>query len=233
MAGSPLLAGGHGRQTAIRRAKTALIERLIQEARALPNVSQRIDFISGKLLGVRYQANTLIGSPKQPGEIRRPRRCVRLRDVLRGGAGGGHRPRPRRVRDVAPPHPLRPRQCAIRPAQSLFRRLVQAQHRERHLPAGRDRAVDRDRQDRHLAPRVRQAPGVDRGDCQGDVAGRTPSCWRRATSSASRRGGRASITSHRPRRVRQGPASCCCATPRKAAAASSTTRWRHSSPSIR
>ena len=29
-------------------------------------MSQRIDFISGKLLGIRYQANTLIGSPKHP-----------------------------------------------------------------------------------------------------------------------------------------------------------------------
>jgi hypothetical protein len=50
-------------------AKTAVIERLIQDARALPNVSQRIDFISGKLLGVRYQANTLIGSPTRPEEF--------------------------------------------------------------------------------------------------------------------------------------------------------------------
>ena len=47
-------------------AKTALIERLIGEAKALPNVSERIDLISRKLLGIRYQANTLIGSPKQP-----------------------------------------------------------------------------------------------------------------------------------------------------------------------
>jgi len=47
-------------------AKTALIERLIREARALPNVSERIDFISRKLLGIRYQADTLIGSPKNP-----------------------------------------------------------------------------------------------------------------------------------------------------------------------
>src|SRR5689334_3836629 len=44
--------------------KTALIERLIGEARALPSVSERIDFISRKLLGIRYQANTLIGSPR-------------------------------------------------------------------------------------------------------------------------------------------------------------------------
>src|SRR3954453_23341080 len=46
--------------------KTALIERLIGEARGLPNCSDRIDFISRKLLGIRYQANTLIGSPKHP-----------------------------------------------------------------------------------------------------------------------------------------------------------------------
>ena len=71
------------------------------------------------------------------------------------------------------------------------------------------------------------------GDRQGDVAGKAPGCWRRATSSASRRGARASITitpasSHSARM-----ASCCCAMRRKAAAASWTTRWRHSSPPIR
>ena len=37
-------------------------------------------------------------------------------------------------------------------------------------PVAIEPSVD-DRQDRHLAPRVRQAPGVDRGDRQGDVAG--------------------------------------------------------------
>jgi len=46
--------------------KTATIGRLIEEAKALPKVSQRIDFISGKLLGVRYLANTLVGGPKHP-----------------------------------------------------------------------------------------------------------------------------------------------------------------------
>ena len=185
LAGSPLLAAGSGAAFA---AKTALIERLIQEAQGAAErlAADRFHFrqaarhpLPGQHADRRAEAS---------GAIRRPRRCVRLRHVLRGGAGGGHRPRPRGVRDVAPPHPLRPRQRAIRPAQSLFRRLVQAQHRERHLPAGRDRAVGRDRQDRHLAPRVRQAPGVDRRDFQGDAAGTTPSCWRRATSSASRRG---------------------------------------------
>jgi hypothetical protein len=44
-------------------ARAALIERLIAEAKPLPRVSQRMDYISGKLLGIRYQANTLIGSP--------------------------------------------------------------------------------------------------------------------------------------------------------------------------
>jgi hypothetical protein len=47
-------------------ARTALIERLIASARALPHVSQRLDSISSKLLGVRYQANTLIGGPHHP-----------------------------------------------------------------------------------------------------------------------------------------------------------------------
>ena len=63
IAGSPLLAAGSRSAFA---AKTAAIEPLIQQARALPTVSQRIDFISGKLIGVRYQANTLIGSPTLP-----------------------------------------------------------------------------------------------------------------------------------------------------------------------
>jgi hypothetical protein len=44
----------------------ALIGRLIGEARPLPKIAQRIDFISSKLLGVRYQAHTLIGGPKHP-----------------------------------------------------------------------------------------------------------------------------------------------------------------------
>jgi hypothetical protein len=61
IAAAPLFAAGSGYAWA---GRTALIEKLIPESRALPTVSQRIDFISGKLLGVRYQANTLIGSPK-------------------------------------------------------------------------------------------------------------------------------------------------------------------------
>ena len=60
---SPLLAAGS--RTAF-AAKAAAIEGLIQQARALPTVSQRIAFISGKLIGVRYQADTLIGSPTRP-----------------------------------------------------------------------------------------------------------------------------------------------------------------------
>jgi hypothetical protein len=42
----------------------SLIGRLISEARTRPLVSQRINFISRSLLGVRYQANTLIGGPR-------------------------------------------------------------------------------------------------------------------------------------------------------------------------
>lgn len=46
--------------------KNGLIGRLIGEAQTLPRVSQRIDYISGKLIGIRYQAHTLIGGPKHP-----------------------------------------------------------------------------------------------------------------------------------------------------------------------
>jgi len=78
MAGIPLTAAGAGAAFAAKTdaktdtktaTKTALIERLIQDARVLPSVSQRIDFISGKLLGVRYRADTLIGSPTRPEEF--------------------------------------------------------------------------------------------------------------------------------------------------------------------
>jgi hypothetical protein len=65
LAGTPLLAAG-GRVAFAAPTKTALIERLIQQAKVLPHVSQRIDLISSKLLGIRYQANTLIGGPKLP-----------------------------------------------------------------------------------------------------------------------------------------------------------------------
>ena len=47
-------------------ARAASIERLIAESRPLPRVSERIDFISGKLLGARYQRDTLIGGPGHP-----------------------------------------------------------------------------------------------------------------------------------------------------------------------
>src|SRR5258708_37715053 len=63
LASPPLLAAGVSGAWA---AKAILIERLIGEASALPNVSERIDFISRKLLGIRYQADTLIGGPNHP-----------------------------------------------------------------------------------------------------------------------------------------------------------------------
>jgi hypothetical protein len=50
-------------------AKAAKIGRLIEEAHALPHVSQRIDFISRSLLGARYQGNTLIGGPRKPEQF--------------------------------------------------------------------------------------------------------------------------------------------------------------------
>jgi hypothetical protein len=62
MAGLPLL----GLAGAAFAAPSALIERLMVQAKPLPRISERIDFISSKLIGIRYQANTLIGSPREP-----------------------------------------------------------------------------------------------------------------------------------------------------------------------
>ena len=60
LAGLPLLAGG-----SLARARDGqTIARLIAEARKEPLISQRIEFISRSLLGVRYQSNTLIGGPR-------------------------------------------------------------------------------------------------------------------------------------------------------------------------
>lgn len=44
----------------------ARIARLIGEARGLPHISQRIDFISAALRGTRYLGYSLIGSPRRP-----------------------------------------------------------------------------------------------------------------------------------------------------------------------
>jgi hypothetical protein len=63
IAGVPLLAVA---DRAAAAGNASLIDRLIREASSLPQVARRIDFISGKLTGIRYQANTLIGGPKHP-----------------------------------------------------------------------------------------------------------------------------------------------------------------------
>ena len=127
--------------------KTALIERLDPAScEGWPSVSQRMDFISGQLLGIRYQAETLIGGPKCP-ESSLSATMLSIASPSAKWCWWRRSPRSRGVRDVAPPHPRRPRQRAVRRPQSLFRRLVQAQHRERILPAARHRAVDDDRQD--------------------------------------------------------------------------------------
>jgi len=75
IAGIPLLAAqaktaSAAKTTSVRDApQVASVERLIRESRSLRHVSERMDFISGKLLGVRYRADTLIGSPTRPEEF--------------------------------------------------------------------------------------------------------------------------------------------------------------------
>jgi N-acetylmuramoyl-L-alanine amidase-like len=67
LAGMPLLA--LARAPAFAR-DASLITRLIREARSQPPapapLSQRIEFISRSLLGVKYRAHTLIGGPRRP-----------------------------------------------------------------------------------------------------------------------------------------------------------------------
>ena len=60
LAGLPLAAA----TPAFARRRPA-IDRLIEEAQALPSVPERMDFISRALLGARYRANTLIGGPRR------------------------------------------------------------------------------------------------------------------------------------------------------------------------
>lgn len=65
---APLWAVAAARSAFAEAAPTS-IARLIRESRSIPaaqaSVSERMDFISRALLGVRYQANTLIGGPQQ------------------------------------------------------------------------------------------------------------------------------------------------------------------------
>lgn len=67
LAGAPILAAASSFGFA---AREPVLGRLIREARAQfdgdAQLSQRIDVISRALLGVRYQANTLIGGPRRP-----------------------------------------------------------------------------------------------------------------------------------------------------------------------
>jgi len=66
LAGAPILAAAGGSALA---APEPLIGRLIRESRAQPDAaqaSQRIDYVSRALLGVRYRSNTLIGGPARP-----------------------------------------------------------------------------------------------------------------------------------------------------------------------
>ena len=138
-------AAGCGRQRASAAAKTALIGRLIEEARALPHVSQRIDFISRALLGVRYQANTLIGGPKHPERfvVRDDAfDCVTFCEVVLAAAIARDLDEfETSLRRIRYDHG----NVQYDQRNHYFADWCTAQHREPHLPAGCDRAVDRDR----------------------------------------------------------------------------------------
>jgi hypothetical protein len=62
LAGGAVYAAGSGASAA----GETRIERLIDEAKTLPTIAQRIDFISAALRGTRYRGYTLIGGPHNP-----------------------------------------------------------------------------------------------------------------------------------------------------------------------
>ena len=63
-----ILAGGAAYAAGIRpsAASQTRLATLIDQAKVLPNIAQRIDFISGALRGTRYRGYTLIGGPRRP-----------------------------------------------------------------------------------------------------------------------------------------------------------------------
>lgn len=63
-AGAPLLAAGLRAD-----AREPVMPRLMAAARGYPVVSERIEFISRKLLGTRYQSHTLIGGPRKKEQL--------------------------------------------------------------------------------------------------------------------------------------------------------------------
>jgi hypothetical protein len=64
-----LLAGSVALATGPARAREARIARLIAQAQTLPEISQRIEFISCALIGTRYRGYTLIGGPRRPEQF--------------------------------------------------------------------------------------------------------------------------------------------------------------------
>jgi hypothetical protein len=64
LAAAPLLAASGEAWPAIPR-----VTRLMEDAKPLPKISERIDFIARGLMGVRYQGYTLIGGATRPEEM--------------------------------------------------------------------------------------------------------------------------------------------------------------------
>lgn len=63
--GAILAAGGGPARATVLRPKEARIARLIGEAKALPTIARRVEFISRALIGTPYRGYTLIGGPRQ------------------------------------------------------------------------------------------------------------------------------------------------------------------------
>ena len=197
LAGAPLLAataGGFG----VRRSGSDIDRRLIKEARARPaalaSVSERMDFISRALLGIRYQANTLIGGPRQPEQfvVRDDAfDCVTFCEfVLAAAMARDYGEFETALRTIRYEHG----KVVWAERNHYFAEWCRQRRRERDLRAGGDARGRHHRQDRAMG-QPGPAAGVDHWRSVGEPAGERRISWRTATSSASCRGGRISISS--------------------------------------
>ena len=161
---------------------------------AQASVSERMDFISRALLGVRYRANTLIGGPQRPEQfvVRDDAfDCVTFCEFVLAAA---------MARDYGEFETL------LRTIRYEHGKVVWDE-RNHYFAEWCRRAVENKICGPVAMPDVvtidktvqlgqpGPAAGVDHWRSVGDACWRTPRRWRTATSSASCRGGRISISS--------------------------------------
>ena len=215
------------------RAGEARIDKLIVAgARATASISQRIDFISAR--AARHALSRLYADrrPAPAGEIRGARRRLRLRHLLRNGAGRGDRPRARRIRYRAARDPLSQRHRRTGTSAIIISSNgASTTSRTRSAAAiAMDGAIEIDKTvywHKALGKRRFADAVIPRAMLHGQQS----DCCAPATSSASSPSGRIWTISTSASSPSRPMASCCCAMREKPRTACSTSAWTASSRS--